>query len=230
MERRNMGGTKGFINLIFLLSVLCVFSLQAGAHAGTIVQIKEAGVSPGLDYNGNFPTLGNINTIAGVYNIEIQDVGTFGGFCTEDAWSSSSFTSYALIPIANDGGIYEKAAWIASGYYSGAFNSIIDANVRAAATQLVIWEVVMDTGLNLTTGSIYTTVSYASSAQWILGQLPSNLNSFDPSGWIRAVSPPGSATTQLYQNFIIPTPIPAAAWLLGTGLIGLVALKRRFER
>ena len=126
MERRNMGGTKGFINLIFLLSALCVFSLQAGAEAATIVQLKEAGVSPGLDYNGNFPTLGNINTIAGVYNIEIQNVGTVGGFCTEDAWSSNSFTAYELIPIANDGGIYEKAAWIASGYYSGAFSSITD--------------------------------------------------------------------------------------------------------
>jgi hypothetical protein len=29
---------------------------------------------------------------------------------------------------------------------------------------------------------------------------------------------------------MVPTPIPGAAWLLGTGLVGLVGLKRRFQR
>ena len=32
------------------------------------------------------------------------------------------------------------------------------------------------------------------------------------------------------QDFIVPAPIPAAVWLLGSGLIGLVVIRRRMKK
>ena len=37
----------------------------------------------------------------------------------------------------------------------------------------------------------------------------------------------GTASITAYHT---PVPIPAAAWLLGSGLIGLVAIRRRFKK
>jgi hypothetical protein len=39
----------------------------------------------------------------------------------------------------------------------------------------------------------------------------------------------GTATTQILASeaSATPTPIPAAAWLLGSGLMGLVGIRRR---
>jgi hypothetical protein len=49
------------------------------------------------------------------------------------------------------------------------------------------------------------------------------------SGWYAAahVVPEGSSTTGYAANAV---PIPAAVWLLGSGLIGLVGLRRRFKK
>ncbi|MGO9136293.1 MAG: VPLPA-CTERM sorting domain-containing protein [Syntrophales bacterium] len=39
-----------------------------------------------------------------------------------------------------------------------------------------------------------------------------------------------SATLTLNAPNVVPTPIPAAVWLLGTGLVGLVGLRRKFQK
>ena len=51
-------------------------------------------------------------------------------------------------------------------------------------------------------------------------------------GAILVSSYDGNATLNYTYDYTpaAPVPIPAAAWLLGSGLIGLVALKKRFQR
>jgi hypothetical protein len=98
---------------------------------------------------------------------------------------------------------------------------------------------------NLAAGSYYLGVtfynlvpvddSYIPLFPWIgypvVGQVPvdSSASAIPLSAWY---DPQGSGSGSYEINFTSPTavPIPAAAWLLGSGLIGLVVLKRKPRR
>ena len=44
------------------------------------------------------------------------------------------------------------------------------------------------------------------------------------------ISPGKTADTLTYQGLVAPVPVPATFWLLGSGLLGLVAIRRRFKK
>ena len=96
------------------------------------------------------------------------------------------------------------------------------------ALQLAVWEIAnedLDSAYNLTanTGRIYFTSAPTAARTLAQGWLNKIGNEFnDATQYYRALTRDGT------QDFVVRVvPIPAAAWLLGSGLLGLIAVGRR---
>lgn len=125
-----------------------------------------------------------------------------------------------------------KAAWIENNYapfLKGAFGTwsnnghTYDALETAIVVQNAMWDV---TGQKMawSSGVDYDLAIYLASL------VPSGDLSYLNSYYARMDLFTDSGYTNGVQDLIRPVPIPAAAWLLGSGLIGLVALRRRFQK
>ena len=217
-----------------LLAVLLVSFIMAvflaNAFADPVyptVFLKEAGVSPGSSGVIHFPVLGNVNVLYGEYDLMIDwDKGgtspyvPISGFCVENAWATqSNGIVYELIPVADWGENFTKAAWVFSEYQKG--------NISAQAAQIAIWELVLDTGKNPMTGNgaFYANFynGYVQEAYDLLNGV--TLGSVS-SGFAIAHNPVGSTNPKDYQDYIIPVPEPGILILLGISMASIVGLKR----
>jgi hypothetical protein len=167
--------------------------------------------------------------VAGVYNFSVQGTsGTFEGFCIEYQYASTAYHPYDLVGIIGANQI--KAAWLFDQFRTGGLDSYSpNRNTLAAATQVAIWEFMTETGsqwevrsTNTDKGVTWTSSAYAGFAQELVG-LANTHGDFDASGY-------RLATNSTYQNYLVPVPLPPAAWLLGSGLIGLVVIRRRMKK
>lgn len=90
-----------------------------------------------------------------------------------------------------------------------------------------------------TLGNVLTVSTYANSPNTVYIDLPlfGNLHFYINTGFEQLVSiaelsfmtETGTVLIDEFGYNPVPTPIPAAAWLLGSGLIGLVGMRRRFK-
>jgi len=226
---------KRKILTVFFLAAFCLMAFQANAVAYVNIQF----INPG---SGGYPLAENYSgymggesysDAAGTYELRMQGVAnTFWGFCVDPATGSFEYKPYTLQAITDP--IEKAAAWLANSYQSGLLSTMYTGQFSsqselAAATQTAIWELILDTGLNVspTNGNTYTYNSWATLAQNLVNEAYSNHQNFDASGWRWAHSPEGIGHV---QDLLIPNvPIPGAVWLLGSGLLGLVAIRRRFK-
>lgn len=225
---------KKFIVMIALAAVVFLPMMAQADY----VTLRELSVNPYANVTIYAGALGNVSTQAGYYNVQVDydnslpyDGPTFASFCVDPAYSSTSWTTYDLRVIP-EGSRYEAAAWVVAQNWTG-------NNIPAA--QIAVWELVWDWGeaapdfangnFRYTAAKNTNYATYAPLATAIFNSAKTNMGAgFDQSAYSLAVSPPtGTFFGVSYQDYIVPNPvpIPGAVWLLGSGLLGLVAVRRR---
>ena len=213
--------------LVFVALIVSVVFAASMASA-YLVQLNYVKVDPAkvVTIGGTYYSGG---VYAGNYVVDIAGMGRLYGYCVDPSNAPGSTKTYDLRPIPEStegsGSGYEAAAWVLAQRYTGN---------HATAAQIAVWELVWDwESENLANGNFtYSGSSYTAEVQNIINAaLAVNYSTFDHSGYRLAVSPPTDTFFRVnYQDYIVPIPIPAAAWLLGSGLIGLVIIRRRRKK
>jgi hypothetical protein len=220
------------IGLVFVAALVSFLPLTAQAY-----MLKYDSTSAGLAFGGYIGDTA-YNGTAGIYSLSIQvPSSTFQAFCIENVYSSTQYSEYSLVPIATGDQDAVRAAWLFNAYRLGGLNTYATGNTLAAATQVAIWELMTETGTghNVLSGGTSTSMSYAALAQTLVDlALGANISSFNVSGYALAIS-------NNHQDFLVPlnssegsivsaVPVPPAVWLLGSGLVGLVGLRKRLKK
>lgn len=219
---------------IMLMAVVMLFAFAQVAMADYSVRVYQNGFSNGNGGEFAITGAGNLGNYAATTK-NVSNSPSFESFCLEE---SEFFTPGALYravlnTAAVNGGdtahggspdplsigtadlYYQFATGTLAGYFVG------NRNTNAGLLQQAIWileqEVLVDPGTNP-----FLNAMIAKYGGTLAGaQANSNgafsvmvLNLYDANGG-------------LAQDQLILTPIPAAVWLLGTGLVALIGIRRR---
>lgn len=213
------------------LAVVATLLLLAPSAQADSITLKYTNVSPGQAAN---TSIGNV--LAGVYNLQEESTNQiFQSFCVENTDAPNGyFAEYAILTLNEFADVYTQAAWVAQEFVTGGLSEIgADANARAAAAQLAIWELVFETNdtFNLADGSFSASNStQQANANSVLGMLPvvdSNLEAFLHSNWRVIRSPADQTDPEDPQDYLIRVPEPTSAFLVGAAVASLVAVRRR---
>ena len=196
---------KNVLSKIFLV-FLSLLSLSAEAVTVTLTGVGEAQVRNGV-YAGKYELTVDGTTVLAMCDDRLTEVSI------GDSWDAMFYTfsdiqSGAPVKFAS-GGIqkYSQAGYLFSLLDGVSLSDRADIN-------LAIWEIMSPGSTTLTTAA-QTYYNTATSGAY---------DAFDFSGIMRVLTPtPLSAS----QEYLAPIPLPAAVWLFGSGLIGMIAVARR---
>ena len=170
-------------------------------------------------------------------------------YCVESMPGSTSALTYEFWTIDNslplldpsDANRYIEATWLAHWGLSQSG----DQDKNKAIAQIAIWEVLLESSgitYDLGLGNVRASGGNKAAAQTLLDGA-FNLALGDAtwgdhaSDWLLAVNPTGLDPIDAlldYQNYLVPSPaaapIPSTVFMLGSGLLGLAGIRRKFRR
>lgn len=204
----------------------------ASAASAYLATLDFYTVEPWTSVNIHAGALGNVPTKAGNHLVNVNGGPTLYGFCVDPTYLTTGPATYDLLPI-DPISRYAAAAWVLEMYHTGSSAS--------AAAQIAVWELVWDWGTtkNFSAGNfqlLASTANYTSLFNDANGIYDDALAAFDagisPSILNKYVFASSNGYGIQYQDFVIPdpVPIPGAVWLLGSGMLGLVAIRRRMRK
>ncbi|NVN90947.1 MAG: VPLPA-CTERM sorting domain-containing protein [Desulfuromonadales bacterium] len=210
-----MKGRKDMRKLVFLvLTLVCMSWSQAYA-----------------DYAFNFNSGDGTLILSGILNTNNQNVITGGSLLSSGSeYNGTTFIVGSLTSVLgplHQGASYPATATSTGGIstfmgYGGAYatyDNQLTSNPNKpfnVTDYTVNQNIILAASTNTSTSGYYVTLAYDG------GNVYDSYN----------MTPPGSAVDTVFNNAVATatpttTPIPAAAWLLGSGLMGLAGLRRR---
>lgn len=213
-----------------ILSVVVAGALMgiAGSASALTIQARLDSISPDVNMNVSSNAGASFQTLrSGVNNFTVlggdptELAPTFKAFCIDLQQTINFNTSYSFSKNAVEsaplpgGGMGNAKADLIRELWGRHFTGI-NSNVKGSAFQIAVWEIVFDTGLDLSGGQVRVTgnASVLAQAQAYMASLTGDSAYFAP---VYALS---SGTT---QDMLVPT--PGAIALLGLG--GLAVARRR---
>ncbi len=196
--------------LLWMVLLLCSTSL----HASQIVNVSWSGVE-------NYTSQTHGSEAVTQFTLKFDTLTTYG-FCVAPTLSISQGNyNYSFLNWTND---YLQAAWLMDQY--AATSTTVDTRKETVAVQSAIWNAVTNDAGYLPVSSD-SAATLASSMMTALGSatldesyLKANykiLNNYKIDG--------------TYQTLVIKypsaVPVPAAVWMLGSGLIAIIGIRRR---
>lgn len=238
---------------LFAFAQLAMADYTVMATGGGSVGAGPWSYGNGSLYGGEFTfTTGGLDTTAYVNTTTNQGgtTNTFQTFCLETQVEYSTNTPYSAV-LSNyspmDGkALTQGAAWLywqfATGQLQGYdYSNATSRTNSAGLLQEAIWSL-MNQSQPFTNQPVNSsTNSFYSLASTTLGANLLNANNGQYNVYVLNLYTDPSHTTEAQDQLVLagpldepnvppsPTPIPAAAWLLGSGLMGLLGLKRRKE-
>lgn len=196
---------KNRIHQLSLAVIACGFS--ASAANATLIDYNGMGFKSSINYKLD----GNSKSVnAGQLLIDFDGKDEIA-YCVDlrHGIKSEWHATFKDVSYINGG----KAA----AFLFDTFAAAVDSNLKAAALQVAIWEVVEDFGsINLSSGAfkLLTTGSIATLAQSYLSVIPANLSNYNTDAYIiKSGSYPRS------QHLIVPEPGTLIAILAGLPLV-----------